>query len=71
MNGGRPKTGFRRQATGDKSPDRELREIRVRTEASPTGRTRPRRPRRLTPSRQNIFFPDVLVLWGESLPSPL
>jgi len=37
-------TGFRGEATGDKSPDRELRETGVRTGASLTGRTRHRHP---------------------------
>jgi len=57
---GRSETGFRGEATGDKSLDRELRETGVRTGASSTGRTRHERPGHLTLSRQNIFFPDVV-----------
>jgi len=56
---GCPETGFRGEATGEKSLDRELRETGVRTGASPTGRMRHGHPRRLTLSRQNIFFPNV------------
>jgi len=46
---------------GDKSLDRELREPSVWTGASSTGRTRHGCSGRLTLSRQNIFFPDVVA----------